>query len=220
MAQEEALGVDFAQLYKNIQVAFLFNQITGSFLNFFFSLLFLCLRNATFWPALKWNQFRGSFYTFTLFNERIIRSVCLKLPNWNKAFIKDLSIPPRFKWPLLPNSVLATFFDTMHCFSVETALVCRHPLRKPASDPGSNGHLGYEEFLIFIAFLQFNKKVHQSGMWATKRHAKCFLAGRRNPSRKKACVSVTIRMRLAKVVPCSVALTKFELFFCLLVQER
>lgn len=98
--------------------------------------------------------------------------------------------------------------------------VCRHPLRKPASDPGSNGHLGYEEFRIFIAFLQFNKKVHQSGMWATKRHAKCFLAGRINPSRKKACVSVIIRMRLAKVGPCSVALTKFELFFCLFKREK
>lgn len=53
MAQEEALGVDFAQLYKNIQVAFLFNQIKGSFLNFFFSLLFLCFISETFWPALK-----------------------------------------------------------------------------------------------------------------------------------------------------------------------
>jgi hypothetical protein len=53
MAQEEALGVDFAQLYKNIQVAFLFNQIKGSFFNFFFSLLFLCFISETFWPALK-----------------------------------------------------------------------------------------------------------------------------------------------------------------------
>lgn len=45
MAQEEALGVDFAQLYKNIKVAFLFNQITdGILLELFLFLAFLMFK--------------------------------------------------------------------------------------------------------------------------------------------------------------------------------
>lgn len=58
-------------------------------------------------------------------------------------------------------------------------------------------------------------------MWVTKRHAKCFLAGRINPSfTKKACVSVTIRMRLEKVVGSLLRGVDEILALLLLVQER